>query len=451
VVTKDEVVRATRSFIRDELGTGVEVTPRDRLVSGGIVTSFDLVALMDFVGRRFSVPVTAAARDHFQSLDSIAELVIAAGSPATPALPPLRAGRGVFGSFRRAPLVVAASLFLGLVTLDRAFGWALENTRLRALLVPRGGVTRFATRGGTSEDFERAFSHHALAHAEKLPGETRVVFLGDSATAGSGLEADDAAPAVASKLLAADDVRVFNLSYITECFPKDAALLELALPRAPDIFVVTVGIDALDRETQDEIARTPTPLVHNRALFRRFLHEAPVAYDTSVLDRTAWREGIVLVDALESRSALLAWKPEVRTALLSHLPRWSPPLHAFAGKTDCPHDRTLTIDERALAVLEAMIGRARGAHARVLLLRRPEPTLGGHRYGWSDASFRLYDEAWRALLARTGVASVDALDLLGPDDFTDGPHHWTKEGSARLGRIIADGLGALVARPARAR
>jgi acyl carrier protein len=450
VVTRDEVVTATRSFIRDELGTGVEVTPRDRLVQGGIVTSLDLVALMDFVGRRFSVPVTAAARDHFQSLDSIAELVIGAGG-TTASLAPLRGGRGIFGSFARAPLVVAASLFLGLVTIDRAFGWALENTRLRALLVPQGGVTRFATRGGTSDSFERAFSHHELARAEKLPGETRVVFLGDSATAGSGLEADEAVPAVASRLLAPDGVRVFNLSYITECFPKDAALLELALPHEPDIVVVTVGIDALDRETQDEIARTATPLVHNRDLFRRFLHEAPVAYDTSVLDDTAWREGIVLADGLESRSALLTWKPELRSALLSLVPRWSPPLHAFAGKTDCPHDRNLAIDGRALAVLEAMIGRARGMGAKVLLFRRPEPTIDGHRYGFCEASFRLYDETWRALLARTHVASVDALDTLGPDDFTDGPHHWTKEGSARLGRLVADGLGALVARPARAR
>ena len=479
-MNRDEIIDATRAFIRSELlhDEAASLGPDEPLLSGGIITSFDLVSLTVFLERRFGVKVPDAkvSRDFLDTLDQIAALVLSlqgsepVGS-ATMAEPP---SNRYLPSFRHRPLLVLATALLLMIGFDRAVGALVED---RATL-DRIEAPDHRRMSYVYQSYERALWRHDLAMTPKGPDEIRIVFQGDSGTYGSYLEADEACPAVLGRLLAAQEprARVYNVSYFGQTFVKDAEMLEVALPRRPDLVVVSLCSTHLSRERQRDWWLTPpTTIVYNRPLFTRFLEELPPGVDRGKLDelaavlaRSEKTHGMDLLHRVERWSAIARNQLFLRSCVVSiGTPSFLEPVmrarngwldpkscRYLHGKTtaDVVKDQPYTLDEGSLALLEAVIDRARAADAEVALFWEPEPRIQGSppsRIPWNEAGWSAARRAVQGVVDRKGVLLVDGLDLLGQDEFLDSERHWTAEGNAKIGELLAEKLAPLVAKLAK--
>lgn len=485
-MTRAEVIEATRAFLRAEVlrDATAPLADDEPLLSGGAITSFDLVALTVFLEARFGVrvPDSKVNREHLDTLDQVAGVVLAlrgdepAPPPATPAAatpsipevgpgpPPDLLGLA-FPSFRRAPLLVLAVIGLGLVGAE---GWA----RARATR-PGDAAADHRRMDYSFESYEAALADHDLGRRPKAPGEVRIVFQGDSGTFGSYLDADEACPAVAGRLLAAThpEARIYNVSYFGQTLVKDAAIFQAGLRYEPDVLVMNLCSFHFEREKQESNwLRPPTSIVYNRALFRRFVEASPGPKGQpapelfallDVLEQSARTNGIAARTLLSRRFVLARDQVILRPLVtrLSPLPSLvdrargakfdKDTCRVFAGLTvnDRWHGHTHRLDERAVVLLETILGRARAAGIEVVLLWAPEPTLPGdppERIPWTARSWDVLEDLVKRIARDHGCTLVFCRDLLGPLEFLDSEVHWTVEGNAKIGARVAEALGPVV-------
>jgi acyl carrier protein len=476
-VTREEVLQATREHLRRELplASSAELGEEEPLLSAGVISSFDLVALTVFLERRFGVrvPDAALSRQHLDTLASIADLVLSLrGGPVEapevlrapqPALTPSRA----FPGFQRATLAVLVACALLLLGLDRLAGWVATSPWVRARVGDPRRLDLECVR------YDDALARHELVLRPKAAGELRVTFQGDSGTYGVYDDASRACPAALERALAEagqTDVRVYNVSYVNQSLVKDTAILEASLPYAPDLVILSLSVGHLDRTASEPFLRQLSHLAYNRGLFRRFLDASPLARgrgELEELDRllaaTASAPRIDL-HRLDDESSLLRHRALLRRAVLELLvperlavvPRAT---DARLRATRLAHDperlakvargRPFELDTRAVALLEAIIDRARAGGAEVAIFREPEPALpilGHERLVWSEAAQARFGHELAGIAGRKGVLVIDALDLLGPEDLLDTERHWPPTGHERIGRLLARELSPLLAR-----
>lgn len=335
MLTREDIVQATRAFIRSELlrDGNAPLDEKEGLLSGGIITSFDLVSLTVFLEERFAVKVPDAkvSREHLDTLEQITALVLGLRGEAPPEEAPVATGRDPLArlvpSFRRAPALVLAAIAAVAFAGDRVAGALLAREDVVARL--EGSLDRKRL-SYAYPSYARALERHELALTPKGKDELRVVFQGDSGTYGSFLEADEACPAVAGRVLAAKDpgVRVYNVSYFGQTFVKDAEMLEADLAYAPDLVIVSLSSTYLERTRTIEWWLKPaTTMVYNRPLFTRFLEHVPskpelVEFDGALAETEA-RNFTGLRRRFDGVSAIGANQLVLRGALLSRLPNIS--------------------------------------------------------------------------------------------------------------------------------
>lgn len=476
MLSREEIVEATRAFVRSELVRDADAPlgETEGLISGGIVTSFDLVSLTVFLEERFSIKVPDArvSREHLDTLDQIASLVLELRGEGTVGATPLARGRDpvarLVPSFRRAPLVALLAMLALAACTDRVLARLLARedvlTRLERPSMPDRKRLSYVY-----PSYSRALARHELALTPKAKDEIRVVFQGDSGTYGSFLDADEACGAVAGKILAAKDpgVRVYNVSYFGQTFVKDAEMLEADLAYSPDLVLVSFSSTHLERTRNVEWWLKPaTTMVYNRPLFTRFLEHVPRSaeledYD-GILAESEARNGMGLRHRVERVSATVENQLLLQGALVDLLPGALTPAararkksldpettRVFRGVTARENPAPFTLDERAIVLLEAVIDRARAGGAEVVLFREPEATLPGEparRIPWDEKGWKTIAEAVRTLALRKKVTLVDCLDDLAPEDFLDSERHWTREGNAKLGRAIGAELEPVIAK-----
>lgn len=478
-MNRDEIVERTRRFLRELLhDPAAELAPDEPLLSAGVITSFDLVSVTMFMEKEFGVTVPDAwvSRDHLDSLDEIASCVLklrgaedasAQTSSESSGPDPLRR---VLPTFRSRPLGTVLALALLALAVDRGTGALLRSPRvLEGLEGPDARRMNY-----NYQDYERALERHELGRTPKAAGEVRIVFQGDSGTFGSYLEANEACPAVLGDRLAREipGARVYNVSYFGQTFVKDAEMLEAVLPYAPDLLIVSCCSIHWNRELQQKWWLTPpTTPVYNRPLFRRFLEHAPggigpeLAELDAVLAESERRTGLDLTRAVGRFSSIaanqLVLQGPVRDRLVPDLARpltrargtiYDPKTaRAFRGKTVSDaqaHGQPFALDVREVALLEAIIDRARAGGVEVALFCEPEPTLRGtppERIPWNAEGWRQIQEVVEGIARRKGVTLVSCLDLLPQDEFLDSERHWTVAGNAAVGEKLARELAPLVA------
>jgi acyl-CoA thioesterase-1 len=114
----------------------------------------------------------------------------------------------------------------------------------------------------SAPDVEKAARPAPSESADAVADQrTLIVFLGDSLTAGYGLNEDEAFPAIAAQLLDAEDrsVRIVNAGVSGDTTAGGLRRLDWLLKQAPDILVVCLGANdglrALDVEQSEENLR----------------------------------------------------------------------------------------------------------------------------------------------------------------------------------------------------
>lgn len=308
-------------------------------------------------------------------------------------------------------------------------------------------------------DLNAMFASHAISGG-KAEDEFRVVLLGDSATWGFLLTAEDT---LAGQLNRAgyqtadgQNVRVYNLGYPTMSLTKDLLLLERALDYDPDLMIWLVTLESFPRAEQLE-----SPLAANsRAavldLTERFGLILPL--DALIPAPDFWGNTLVgqrraLADWLRLQVYGLAWQttgidqaiPESYTLRQSDFDEdvsW----HGLDGPPTIPDDYL------AWDVLEA--GMALADSIPMVLVNEPMFISTGQN---SDLRYNFFYPRWvydayrEDLATRAEAANWHYLDLwdsIAPDEFTDSPVHMTPAGTRQLADLLAPViLQAAEARP----
>lgn len=468
MTTRERVIEEVRGFLRRELlrDESAPIGAEEPLLSGGVITSFDLVALTVFLERTWGVrvPDSMVSREHLDTLEQIAALVLRLAGAAQPAAAPAQeapapasgvdAGR-LFPAFRGRRGVLAALLIVaGLIGVDRAVDRAMTARR-----APQPWLNY------DYWDFRTAHQAHVVATAPKGADEVRILYQGSSATAGG----EEACPAIVERLLRARDpgVRVFNTSYIGQSPVKDAEMFQVVRDYAPDVFVISHHAVTFTRDQFEELEiGQPNQIVYNRPLFREFLARVPpqrlgpelLGVDAVMADQEA-KAGFRWAHRAERWSAIVREQLVLRALLFARLrsllPQRAqaarapgPELRWFAGKrlADLPHERPFELEPRAFAVLAALLDQAAREGVEVVLVREPAPTIEGSRLNWTRAGWAVLDQAFEQLAREHPVTLVNATDALEPALWGDLDIHWAPEGHEQVARAVADPLAEVVAR-----
>lgn len=483
-----EIVEVVRGFLLCELlrDPGLALAEDEPLLASGLVSSFDLVAIGVFLERRFglALPDAALARERLDTLGRIADLVLTqrgeeAGKPQLAAALAPDPIALAMPSFRRAPVAVSVGILLGLTCVEL----------IARLLVSSPAILKAVLDPDTSRlsydflDYEEALSHHDLTLVPRSESEIRIVFVGDSGTAGTFLSAQEACPAImGQRLLTQDpDVRVYNVSYFGQSLVKDAAFVEAIARRKPDIVVLSISSTQFDRaEQQDCLVSRQKSVAWNRHLFHRFVestgkHNTALEELDATLSDRARSQGFgpeELFRVLGDHSALVRNRLIFQRGLrefgkqliaprISHdaattesvaLIHTAPsPHHRYAGKTtaELPPARPLDFDARQSELLELIVDRVRSVGAEVVLFLEPIPKIRGsppRRIPWDEAGWQLFDNAIAAVRQRKNLDFVDARDTLEQEEFLDTDHHWSGEGNRALGELLAKEVAPVLAR-----
>lgn len=474
MLTRTEIQEELRTFIREELlqDPAARLDADSPLLSGGVITSFDLVSLAVFLEERFelTLPESAVSRDHLDTLDMIATLVLASRDqaeaepevPATPELPERDLLSRMLPSFRGRPAKTVVGILVGFLILDLSLALALQSRAVEDYLE---GAHRERTLY-LHQDFRTLMAKHDLGQTPKGPDEIRIIYQGASGAYGNGL-VERACPAILERLLRARDpgVKVFNASILGQVMVQHAELLEVTRRHQPDVVVIATGVSAFSKF----FVLQPGKLVaYNRPLFHEFIANTPGAAESRevlALDRIVKdaeiRSLYPLTRPLDEHSSIMGNRLTLRRATLQLLSPGgavtgrqpgleNPKARIYYEKTsrDDPAamGRPLDFDERALALLGLILERARGLGIKIVFVWEPVPKLRGpapNRF-WSDASLLPAISRIREVVQEGGGAFVDCTDLLDQDAFLDSSFHWTDEGHEVIAEATARVLEPIV-------
>ena len=349
------------------------------------------------------------------------------------------------GSFFRNVLIKALLLFVilsGAFALIRPMA-ALGRLSLYNWLLP--GRMRLPYGEHPGEDYnlslfnlDAMFASHEIA-ARPVPGEFRVVLIGDSSTWGYLLPPDQTMAALVNRS-EAGSLHIYNLGYPTMSVTKDLLMLQHGLTYHPDLIVWLVTLESLPQEKQLD-----SPILqHNpeavRALIARYGLRSSAA-DPRLITPTFWDQTIPgerrnLADLVRLQLYGFLWAATVVDQ--SFPAHFDPPQSdldpdaSFHGRTP----PTLSPDGLALDVLAA--GREMAGGVPLVIVNEPIYLSTGRS---SDIRYNFFYPRWaydqyRSLLAAWcrdhDVSFLDAWDQIPAEDFSNSAIHRTPQGEALM-------------------
>jgi hypothetical protein len=295
---------------------------------------------------------------------------------------------------------------------------------------------------------EAMLASHEIAAGPKPEGEYRVIFVGDSATWGFLLGAEQTLTsylnAAGTELPDGRQVRAYNLGYPVMSLAKDLLILSEAMRYEPDLIVWPLTLESFPYDKQ-----LFAPLLqHNQeklaALIDRYgLRLDP--NDPSLIRPAPWEETLIgqrraLADLARLQLYGVMW---AATGIDQELPEnYTPRMEDLPAEQEFhglqpPH---LSEEDLAFEILEA--GRELAGDIPVLFINEPMFISQGEN---SDIRYNFYYPRWayddyRALLARRARAQGwhyrDFWELVPPGEFTNSAVHLSPAGTGLLAREL---------------
>jgi hypothetical protein len=301
-------------------------------------------------------------------------------------------------------------------------------------------------------NLEAMFASHELAgQTEKPAGEYRVVFIGDSATWGFLLQAQDTLTAqinaAGASLPDGRIIRAYNLGYPVMSLTKDLLILSYALRYQPDLVVWPVTLESFPDDKQlfpPLLQNNPKPVL--RLIERYQLGLNPTSanlVERGLLERTIVGARRELADLFRLQILGIPW---AATGVDQEIPE-----SYIARQEDLSDELTFhglepdQLDPQPLAFETLSAGIAMAGDVPVLLVNEPMFTSQGVN---SDLRYNFYYPRWAyddyrrlmvELSAQQGWQYRDYWDLAPSEEFTNSAVHMSPAGTALFAeRLLQD-------------
>jgi hypothetical protein len=304
----------------------------------------------------------------------------------------------------------------------------------------------------TITQMDMMVASHEIAGKEKLPGEYRVLVLGDSAVWGFLLQPGETLPAQidagAYRTPDGRRVRAYNFGYPTMSLTKDLLLLSRGLEFDPDLIVWFFTLESVWRENQIE-----APLVQfNPAATRALILGHHLALDpddvrfrtTSFWQRTIIGQRRELANAVRLQFYGFMW---ASTGIDRYIPTAETrEMRDFSG--DLRYHGTLSgeLQENQLAFEVLAAGIDLAGEVSIILINEP---IYIHKSEGSDLFYNAayprwaYDAYREWLLLRSereGWNVLDLWDWLPSEAFKDSNVHYDAGAASTLASFLAESL-----------
>lgn len=309
-----------------------------------------------------------------------------------------------------------------------------------------------------NQDHDALFGTHVISR-KKPANEFRLILLGDSATWGFGLSADEALSEQINRLnLQTCDgrvVRAYNLAYPFSFLTRDLLFLDKAMEYQPDMVFWLITLSTLE----PKIAETQFILPHweryGRLANEYGLHvshfsvpiEEPSFWEKTLIGQRQRIKNIVLVQTygiiwgatgIDHRESLL---------LEPGFPSLDVP-DSLVYEEKYPEDASVLFDSLLMNVLTTAYDVA--GEVPIILVNEPIFVAEGENHLVRYNGFYprwVYDEYRRFLSDWTEKYDHELLDYwnaLPPEDFADGYFHRRLSGEKHFASLLATEIGKLV-------
>jgi hypothetical protein len=297
-------------------------------------------------------------------------------------------------------------------------------------------------------NLEAMFASHELSAAPKMPGEYRVILIGDSSTWGFLLPAGQTLAAFLNSAgLSLPDgrqVRAYNLGYPVMSLTKDLLILSYAMRYDPDLIVWPLTLESFPYDKQlfpPLLQNNPAPV---RALIERYALNLDPESDQFV-SQTFWDKTIVgsrrsLADLLRLQFYGVMW---AATGIDQNIPASYPPPLEDLPADESFHDLqppSLSTNDLAFDVLAA--GVAMSGDTPVLFINEPmfisQGKNSGIRYNFFYPRWA-YDDYRRLMLEASlenGWNYLDMWDTIASTEFTNSAVHLTPQGTRQFAEAV---------------
>ena len=308
------------------------------------------------------------------------------------------------------------------------------------------------------EDFDAMFGAHVIS-SRKPRDEFRLILLGDSATWGISVQAEETLAEQINqhqiKTCDGRNVRAYNLGYPMPFLMRDALILDKAMEYEPDMVLWLVTLYTLEPKNAETYFIYPHTerfqrLVNTYSLASPHLAEA-------VEERTFWDQTLVGERRRLKKIALtqmlgILW---AGTGIDNHeglQAGMSPPKEDVDSHRDyegwMPEESSRLLASLMSDVLLAGFKIAEGAP--VVLVNEPIYTAKGKNYlirynafypRWAYDAYRQWLVAWTE---KEKLPLLDYWNALPPESFSDQNFHRNSSGEEQLAKLIAPEIGKLV-------
>jgi hypothetical protein len=297
-------------------------------------------------------------------------------------------------------------------------------------------------------NLEAMFASHELSAAPKMPGEYRVILIGDSSTWGFLLPAGQTLAAFLNSAgLSLPDgrqVRAYNLGYPVMSLTKDLLILSYAMRYDPDLIVWPLTLESFPYDKQlfpPLLQNNPAPV---RALIERYALNLDPESDQFV-SQTFWDKTIVgsrrsLADLLRLQFYGVMW---AATGIDQNIPASYPPPLEDLPADESFHDLqppSLSTNDLAFDVLAA--GVAMSGDTPVLFINEPmfisQGKNSGIRYNFFYPRWA-YDDYRRLMFEASlenGWNYLDMWDTMASTEFTNSAVHLTPQGTRQFAEAV---------------
>jgi hypothetical protein len=304
---------------------------------------------------------------------------------------------------------------------------------------------------------EGMLASHEIAAGPKPEGEYRVIFVGDSATWGFLLGAEQTLTAylnaAGTKLPDGRRVRAYNLGYPVMSLAKDLLILSEAMRYDPDLIVWPLTLESFPYDKQ-----LFAPLLqHNREKLAALIDRYGLRLDPDdpgLIRPGPWEKTLIgqrraLADLARLQLYGVMW---AATGIDQDLPEnFTPRMEDLPAEEEFHGLQPPHLPEEALAfeILEA--GRELAGETPVLLINEPMFISQGEN---SDIRYNFYYPRWayddyRAMLSRRAQAQGwhyrDLWELVPPGEFTNSAVHMSPAGTELLAREVGRAILELAA------
>ena len=300
-------------------------------------------------------------------------------------------------------------------------------------------------------NLEAMFASHEIAARPKPADEYRVVLIGDSATWGFLLPANQTLSAslnASAGTIAGKKVHYYNLGYPVMSLAKDMLLLNYAQSYQPDLIVWLVTLESFPYDKQlfpPLLQNNPAPLTHLIAAYQLKLNPN----DPALVRPGYWQRTLVgarrpLADLFRLQLYGVMW---AATGIDQDIPQiYTPRQEDLANDLSFHNLTPPTLSETDLAFDVLSAGVALAQPAPVLLINEPMFISQGQN---SQIRYNFYYPRWaydgyRQLFADQCAqhhwSCRDFWDAIPASEFTNSAVHLTAYGNQQLARLVSQAI-----------